>query len=124
MRNHLSYFRLNRLLLLQTRRIGYNHVLVDAQRHVAVHLQEERRLLDLLDRGVDTAGGDHLVALLEVVAELLHLLAALGLGTPHEEPHHEEHQTDHDQETVLLHEAGLRLNGGSLKEINHCFLVY
>ena len=58
----------------------------DAQRYVAVHFDQQGGLLDLLYRAVDTAGGDDLVALFQPVAESLHLLAALGFGTPHEEP--------------------------------------
>ena len=113
-----------RLLLLQTRRIGYNHVLVDAQRYIAVYLDQQGRILHLLHHAVDTAGSDDLITLFQVVAELLHLLAALCLGTSHEEPHDEEHQTKHDQETVLLHEAGLRLNRYNLKEIHHIVSVF
>jgi len=45
-------------LFLQIGRIGHDHVLVDTQRHVAVDLDQQRALLDLLDRTVNTAGGN------------------------------------------------------------------
>lgn len=56
-----------RLSLLEIRRVGDDHVLVDAQRDVAVDLDQKRRLLHLLDRAVDAAGGDDLVALFQPI---------------------------------------------------------
>ena len=55
-------------LFLQIGRIGHDHVLVDTQRHVAVDLDQQRALLDLLDRTVNTAGGNDLVAFFETFA--------------------------------------------------------
>ena len=108
------------LLALEVRIVGHDHVLVDAQRHVAVHLDQQGGLLDLLHRAVDASGRDDLVALFQPVAERLHLLAALGFGPPHEEPEDQHHEADHNDEAVLLHEARLRLCGRRcLKKIDH-----
>ena len=107
------------LLTLEVRIVGYDHVFVDAQRHIAVDLDQQGGLLDLLHDAVDAAGGDDFVAFFQTVAELLHLFAALGLGTPHEQPENQHHEADHNNETVLLHESRLRLYGDRLKKINH-----
>ena len=107
------------LLALEVRIVGYDHVFVDAQRHIAVDLDQQGGLLDLLHDAVDAAGGDDFVAFFQTVAELLHLFAALGLGTPHEQPENQHHEADHNNETVLLHESRLRLYGDRLKKINH-----
>ena len=58
----------------------------DAQRDIAVHLDQQGRLLDLFYRTVNAAGGNDLVTFFQAFAECLHLLAALGFGAPHEEP--------------------------------------
>ena len=73
-------------LALELATVGNDHVLVDAQRDVAVHLDEQRRLLDLLDRTVDDAGGGDPFPLLCPLARCPHPVSALVLRAPHEEP--------------------------------------
>ena len=68
------------LLLLQVARVGDDHVFVDAERDVAVHFDQEGRLLDLFHYAVNTAGRDDLVAFLKAGPELSHLLASLDSG--------------------------------------------
>ena len=52
-------------MLLQVARVGDDHVFVDAERDVAVHFDQEGRLLDLFHYAVNTAGRDDLVAFLK-----------------------------------------------------------
>ena len=55
-----------------------------------------KAFLDFHDSAVDSADGDHLVALLETVTELLELLLLFPLRTDHEKPHHHEDKDQHD----------------------------
>ena len=57
-------------MLLQVARVGDDHVFVDAERDVAVHFDQEGRLLDLFHYAVNTAGRDDLVAFLKAGPEL------------------------------------------------------
>lgn len=61
----MSQYFLFLLLLLQVARVGDDHVFVDAERDVAVHFDQEGRLLDLFHYAVNTAGRDDLVAFLK-----------------------------------------------------------
>lgn len=101
------------LLLLQVARVGDDHVFVDAERDVAVHFDQEGRLLDLFHYAVNTAGRDDLVAFLKAGPELSHLLASLRFGAPHEEIQNQNHQAEHDEERIAA--ASLRCRCCRLK---------
>ena len=84
------------LLLLSLRIIADKTLLVNTELHVAVHLEENSPLLDLVNCSVDTARSDYLVTSLELAAEFFKFFLLLALRTDHEEPHHDKHKCKHN----------------------------
>ena len=96
----LYFIRKTRLfaLLSQIGRIAHHHIFVDANRHVVVDFDQHIYVLHLLDRTVDSAGGDDFLSFFECVTEFHQLFLPFLLRTYHEKIHHRKNQHHHNQQ--------------------------
>ncbi len=79
--------------------VPHDGILVHAELDLAIDLDEDGTVFDLIHGAIDTTGGDDFVSLLELVTELLKFFLLFALRPDHEKPHDSEQQDHHDQKT-------------------------
>ena len=107
-------------VLLRVGIVLHERSLVHRNGDVLVDVEGHAGTLDLVDRAVDAADGDHFVTLLEAVTELVHLFLLLLLRTDHEKPHDHKDQHEHQDEG----EAAAFLLPGSSFSLNADTTLY